>query len=617
MTDDMQEYNIGAIYDLLLAAFTGETLQRLCRRTSPLKPILARFGPGQGLDDMADEVVEYCEKNLLLGELLTAVSRENPEQYALFHPNLGRSAPPPVAKTATALSTARTWPMWYWMIGAVLALIPVAVAVWWIGLRPEPGPEPQPTETSSPEIVMAPSPIVEFFRVFPSEVQPGTPVSISWHVQNAESIEVRPGGIFRGKPTYEISDLPRGDQLYELYINGTPTPIESRLVRYWMAPAGAPDIDEFSVTPGQVVKGVTEKITLKWDSPDADRVAIAGIASDLDPVWEITLDPPTETTEYKLVAENEAGRRSRTIQVLVVTPTPNALTLTPTPTGTAIALPSVSVPADQARATAAAIAAVRPALLVQGGQFSTPPTEWTVLDKDRAGIVRTLQSVGRIEVRGDRSMTWYGTGFVAGPDVVMTARSVAEQLCEQDESKRWAFKSGITAQIDFGEELEESPTTEYELTEIIGVHPELDLALFRVERASSQGNPLPEPLTLASRAPRSASGRRVYVVGYPASDPRVDSTLMTYVMSHIFNVKRLQPGQVIELSDQARTFSHDCFTLGGNSGSPVVDLETFQVLGLHFAGRLQPDRQTKINEAVALWHLIDDPLLQENRINFD
>jgi V8-like Glu-specific endopeptidase len=88
-------------------------------------------------------------------------------------------------------------------------------------------------------------------------------------------------------------------------------------------------------------------------------------------------------------------------------------------------------------------------------------------------------------------------------------------------------------------------------------------------------------------------------------------------MSHIFNVKRLQPGQVIELSDQARTFSHDCFTLGGNSGSPVVDLETFQVLGLHFAGRLQPDRQTKINEAVALWHLIDDPLLQENRINFD
>jgi hypothetical protein len=132
----------------------------------------------------------------------------------------------------------------------------------------------------------------------------------------------------------------------------------------------------------------------------------------------------------------------------------------------------------------------------------------------------------------------------------------------------------LTAQIDFGEELEESPATEYELTDVIGIDPELDLALFRVERASSQGSPLPAPLTLASQAPDTTVGRRVYVMGYSGKDARVDSTLMEYVMSHIYNVKRLQPGEVIEILDQAPTFSHDCFTLGGNGGSPVIDLET-------------------------------------------
>lgn len=31
--------------------------------------------------------------------------------------------------------------------------------------------------------------------------------------------------------------------------------------------------------------------------------------------------------------------------------------------------------------------------------------------------------------------------------------------------------------------------------------------------------------------------------------------------------------------------THDCTTLGGNSGSPVLSLESGKVVGLHFAGR--------------------------------
>ena len=56
---------------------------------------------------------------------------------------------------------------------------------------------------------------------------------------------------------------------------------------------------------------------------------------------------------------------------------------------------------------------------------------------------------------------------------------------------------------------------------------------------------------------------------------------------------------------------HDCSTLGGVSGSCVVDLDSNQVIGLHFAGLYM-----QYNEAVALWRLVDDPLLTDAGVNF-
>jgi len=56
---------------------------------------------------------------------------------------------------------------------------------------------------------------------------------------------------------------------------------------------------------------------------------------------------------------------------------------------------------------------------------------------------------------------------------------------------------------------------------------------------------------------------------------------------------------------------HDASTLGGNSGSCVVDLDSNQVIGLHFAGKYM-----QYNEAVALWRLVDDPLLRDAGVNF-
>ena len=60
-----------------------------------------------------------------------------------------------------------------------------------------------------------------------------------------------------------------------------------------------------------------------------------------------------------------------------------------------------------------------------------------------------------------------------------------------------------------------------------------------------------------------------------------------------------------------KLFKHDCSTLGGNSGSSVIDLETNQVIGLHFGGRYLQG-----NSAVALWELTNDRLLKKGKVQF-
>ncbi len=88
MTRDTQKSNIATIRQLLLAAFTPEELRRFCEDRPTFRPVVRRFGPGYGHDDMVDEVITYCRTRLLFKELLLEVKDHNPRQYARFEPDL-------------------------------------------------------------------------------------------------------------------------------------------------------------------------------------------------------------------------------------------------------------------------------------------------------------------------------------------------------------------------------------------------------------------------------------------------------------------------------------------------------------------------------------------------
>jgi len=255
----------------------------------------------------------------------------------------------------------------------------------------------------------------------------------------------------------------------------------------------------------------------------------------------------------------------------------------------------------------------RPAILIQDGHFFPPPEEWKILENKRKEIEKCCQSVGRIEVSGHPSLDWIGTGFLVADDLIMTNRHVAKEFCTRNQKGKWMFEPGMQACIDFKEELGALESAEFEIKKVINIHERLDLALLKVATSSKDGKEFPEPLTLASEGFDNPEGRKIYLSGYPAMDPqRNDPEIMRKIFNNIYGVKRLQPGTVTSLQEQQLILQHDCSSLGGNSGSCVIDLEQNVAIGLHFGGRY-----LESNYAVALWTLQNDPMIKKAGINYN
>jgi len=158
MSDSEPPYNIAAIHRLLLEAFIAKDLYRLCRDHPDLGPIVTRTSPEQGLDDMANEVIEYCRTHLAFEDLLAAVAEENPRQYARFEPELRlvlpqrkaspaptappvqpQAAPVPATKALQASPRPLVVRRFWLLIGVVGALV-VALMCFLIVILPKDGP---------------------------------------------------------------------------------------------------------------------------------------------------------------------------------------------------------------------------------------------------------------------------------------------------------------------------------------------------------------------------------------------------------------------------------------------------------------------------------------------
>ena len=257
----------------------------------------------------------------------------------------------------------------------------------------------------------------------------------------------------------------------------------------------------------------------------------------------------------------------------------------------------------------------RPVVDVVNGTYATPAAPFQHLggEAPRKTIEAAIPAIGRIELPDHPSLPYGGTGFVVGDGVLMTNRHVAELFTLGLGREELSFRPGRTAAVDFLRERDRDESQTFQVASVAMIHPYWDMALLLVE--GLEGVP---PLKLSVAEPGDLREREIAVIGYPALDPRNNVELQNRIFGGIFNVKRMQPGKLRE-SAPIRSFghdvsalTHDSSTLGGNSGSALIDIETGTAVGLHFAGLY-----LEANYAVPTHELALDPRVVDAGVNFE
>lgn len=237
------------------------------------------------------------------------------------------------------------------------------------------------------------------------------------------------------------------------------------------------------------------------------------------------------------------------------------------------------------------------------------------LSRVEAEVRIACQAAGR--VNDPNSLLGYqGTAWAIGEGVVVTNYHVLAAIATNASRAGGVFtgtlKPGVA--VDFGAEIGGGPDDrKFPVRRVLAVGPPgapehmhptiqgvnfdgLDLAVLELGEVDGQQFPTPvqvargdDPVTRGRLASR---GRTIYVVGFPGNPASTTPDVFGSLFAGVKGVKRLAPGVLtsgrgeVDSDRRAWIIGHDSSTLGGSSGSLIVDLETQGklVLGLHFAG---------------------------------
>jgi endonuclease G len=157
------------------------------------------------------------------------------------------------------------------------------------------------------------------------------------------------------------------------------------------------------------------------------------------------------------------------------------------------------------------------------------------------------------------------------PDVLVTNRHVSEML----KSSSGALECVVRFRVEADEYLREQVV---KVSKLICDSTRTDVAALQLSE-EVKSPPLP------MERGRVDPGAQVTVVGHPFPDNERNPNFISLVFGNEFYLKRASPGEVIPMRGKAdASFDHDCSTLGGNSGSPIVSMASGKVVGLHREG---------------------------------
>jgi hypothetical protein len=216
----------------------------------------------------------------------------------------------------------------------------------------------------------------------------------------------------------------------------------------------------------------------------------------------------------------------------------------------------------------------------------TEAAEWRKILTDNAATVnRLMASVGRIDA-DNFSASYLGTAWVIDDGLVVTNRHVAN-LFAASSGTAFTFRLGFDARnpigvsVDFLEEFGNTAADEVVVDRVVWVAPDNgpDIAFLKLADGHGAAGRVKLELSTEVAHPKLP----VAVIGYPTRDDRFsDQELAKKIFGGVFDKKRLAAGTLLGVGGDLVT--HSCCTLGGNSGSPVVDIGTGKVVGLHYRG---------------------------------
>jgi len=229
--------------------------------------------------------------------------------------------------------------------------------------------------------------------------------------------------------------------------------------------------------------------------------------------------------------------------------------------------------------------------VVRDPSFIEPPDGELMVErllKAAPKLNPVIPLVGRVDIANfPRNASFLGTAWLVEPEIVVTNSHVAELIGRRD-GRSFTFLPGrfgepMVTSINWKHEMDSDASVASEVESILFIESRqiADIAFLKIKRHSD--GTVQDRIVLADKD--AAPGTSVAVIGYPAragEDVIPDQAWMERVFGGRYDVKRAAPGIV---TPNARGWAtHDCTTLGGNSGSAVIDLATGNAIALHFAG---------------------------------
>lgn len=262
------------------------------------------------------------------------------------------------------------------------------------------------------------------------------------------------------------------------------------------------------------------------------------------------------------------------------------------------------------------IQAIRPALILDRDNLPDQPEIVGLSINSRLLLQRRVAeiapSVGAVEVHDGNAWKRLGTCFrvTANKMRVATARHMLRALlrpgipieCAPDSLPVALGAVGPfrQARVIF-ESFDGTANSAIDISGIEWAHPKWDLMLLKLAGESDRSG-----LAIAHEHHDALDlSHEICVIGYPnPSNAASSANAFSGVFDGALGVKRASFG--LRRRPSEGVFGHDASTLPGNSGSPIVCLETGQILGVHYfggSGTDDPNRGVFFPEALSERHL--------------